>query len=109
MKLVDVKHTPIVNNLKNQFVFFAYINMKFQLVIRVAVMSMDHEVGAHLIQRQNNGGHVNLGDGMRLQRVANELTDALEIVQATAYVILIAHPLISLLHPLCREYVKARP
>ncbi len=54
LKSVDIKHLTVVHDFKNYLAFLGYVNVHLKLVIRIAMVGMNHQVTAHLIQGQND-------------------------------------------------------
>lgn len=81
-KTIDVEHLSVVDNFKYKLAFLGNINGQFKKMIWIAVVSMNHEVGTHFVQRQNDLIEHDLGGHMGAQGLPNEVPDALQVLQA---------------------------
>ncbi len=90
-KTVDIEHLTIIHDLKNHLTLLGYIYIKFEVMVGIAMMRVNHQVGYHFIQGQYNLIQYNIRSHMGAQRLPDEVAHALEILQAAADVILIMH------------------
>src|SRR5262249_15600452 len=106
---VDIEDAAVVGDLEHEYLLRRYLYVQLEQVIGVAVVCVDHEVGAHLVQCEHDSAYLHFGHTMLLQRRPDKIADALEIGEAATDVILIIHPPIALLRPGCRGYAISPP
>src|SRR6478735_3773442 len=78
MKFVDIENGAVINNLKNDLAV-SCMNVQFNRMIGITVMCVNHEIGAHFIHCQYNSAYLHIGQTLPLQRLPDEVADALKI------------------------------
>lgn len=109
LKLVDVKNIPFVNNFKNDVLTVAPRDANTERIIGIAVVRMNHQIGAHLVQRENDLALGDLVNTLLIQRLSNKVADTLQVMEAATGIKLIAHPQAAWLHPWSAGYSEDRP
>jgi hypothetical protein len=54
MKIIDVKHLTIIHDFEDYFTLLGNVNIQIDKMFRIAIVSMDHQVGTHLIESEDN-------------------------------------------------------
>ena len=78
MKFIDIEDRTIINNFENDLTVSG-MNMQFYGMVRVTMMRMYHEIGAHFIHCQYDSTDLHIGQTLPLQRLPDEVADALKV------------------------------
>ncbi len=87
-ELIDIKRGTVINDLEDNRIGVFQVNIQFEEFIGIALVSVNHQIGTHFVQREYHLTDLKVWHVVALERLADEIADTLEVLDAAPNIVL---------------------